>query len=482
MLPLGSSVLIQSTRYFTQELLLASPGFTVVRADNLLLNRSEALKVSHTPSQQILQDAARIGRLCHPANVRVLHAGSVDLGEQRSVVAMPFPGGRTFESMLEEDGPLSPLRACRLLGQVLSALSEAHEAELIYGSLSPFTVRCCDRVTEQVCIADYGLSSPVHSNHQNSPTHLLNSAPSYTAPERFLGSAPSPQGDLFSVAVMFYELLTGHKPFPHDGFGLLQAYQRGVVPTPMSEHAEVPPKLAQLIHQMMDVDVDRRIPSAEVAAGRLLQLDPDELQAYSTSPMLERNALSGDLNLPKRAPTAAPRMELLEQPEVWALVDDPAFRLPETEQLLAELEDRYMVLRLDAAAAAAVLAQLQAGARALPWVVLFGDLHVILGEPLVAALGQRGELSRVLVSTHLNVEMMHSTVNLCSLDQQLLARAPLGERLAAVDAMVERTRGILSAQSAAHIQLREAQSTIFDLKLRLAASQQITPSSRSRRV
>lgn len=474
MLPLGSTVRISNSKYHTQELIHASPTFTIVRADNLILGRSEALKVSHTKNPQLFHDAEKIARLSHPSNIQLLNTGFVDLGEERAVIALSMRSGMTSQEVLDTSGPMSPLRCCRLLAQILGALDEVHNLGLVYGSLSAQTLRICDRIVEQCCIADYGLSAPVRENHQTNPTHLLSTDPDYTAPERFLGAVASPRGDLFSVGVIFYELLTGKRPFPYTGFGLLQAYQRGEEPTPMSEHAEVPQPLEQFILQMMSVDVERRIPSARAAAARLMELDPDELQAYSSNPLMDRNALSTDLHV------HAPPPSINSTPEIWVLNEDPAFRLPNAQELVELLKQKYRVRTLSQNSLTAAHTLLKQGQLPPPWVVLFGDLHVILGEPLLGILSKRGDLSRVLVSTHLNADMMHTTVNACSLDQQLLADGSPEMLLASVEEMVTRTRNILVTRSRAESMLHDAQSTIFSLKQRLASAKR-GPARQSRR-
>jgi hypothetical protein len=74
--------------------------------------------------------------------------------------------------------------------------------------------------------------------------------------------------------------------------------------------------------------------------------------------------------------------------------------------------------------------------------VLFGDLDVILENPTLGALGQSGELSRVLLSTHSNPEMLRRSINFCGLDQSLCLPASVDEILGGVIRMIDRAHAI----------------------------------------
>jgi hypothetical protein len=77
-----------------------------------------------------------------------------------------------------------------------------------------------------------------------------------------------------------------------------------------------------------------------------------------------------------------------------------------------------------------------------PWVVLFGDMDVIVEDPLLAVLGGSGEVSRLLLSTHMNGEMLQRSVNFSGCDQQLALPVTAEDLHGAVERMLERTRGI----------------------------------------
>ena len=272
-----------------------------------------------------------------------------------------------------------------------------------------------------------------------------------------------------------YKLLSGQLPYPHTGFGLLRAYQRGEAPRPLHEVASLPLELSQLVHHMLETDESRRYRSAWEVATNLLRLDPDELLAYSEIPLHERTALGMDISAPVVGPAAAaappppPEPPLPpEEPVIWVLSDDPAMRTANTQTMLGALRRRYEVRELSIDARQKLSETLNQGEVASPWVVLFGDLHIILGDPLLEALNKQHLVARVLLSTHLNAELLHSAINACSLDQQLLSSMSSAEMLNIIETMVQRMRGFLEESSQAELRLRNAQEKVYILKHQLS--------------
>ena len=103
----------------------------------------------------------------------------------------------------------------------------------------------------------------------------------------------------------------------------------------------------------------------------------------------------------------------------WLFDDGPGISSAGLAPAWAMLEGSYELVRLDAAGREAALEALIAGRRQLPWVVLFGDLHVLLGEPLLEYLAPTTEVGRVLVSSHPNFELLESSTNGCGLDGEI---------------------------------------------------------------
>lgn len=439
MLPLNSRIRLDIGDFHIRELLHTDPASTIVQVENLVLGRIEALKIFHDPNEYplevIQQEARAIGGLQHPSNLRLLGVGAFDAGSRpQSCMVLEHVQGTPLTDMLQA-GRLSTLQACRLIAQLLEAVSEAHDAGLVYGSLSPnrLTVSANGHYLK---IADYGLRRSRPKQAQADVAHLFSHEPFYLAPERFFGRPLAPKGDLFSIGVLFYEMLSGQRPFSGEGFELLGQYQHQASPTPLHQHLQLPEPLYAIVERALQLDPDRRYASTLAMLRALQTLRMNDLVAYSARPITEQATLHDPPSFPLAPPTPD------GMPEIWVLQDDPAFRHDRTVKLLSRLTRRYRIKHVGNKEGAALAKAISARKQHLPWVVLFGDLHVIINNPLLAVLRGRSELSRVLVSTHLNAEMMHATINACSLDQQLLCTDEPLEMEQRIRAMVERTRSI----------------------------------------
>jgi selenocysteine lyase/cysteine desulfurase len=122
MLPLNSNISLGSVDYRTLGILHTRPDFTVFRVHNTDLKRDEALRISHSDDWEG-RDRVLISQLNHPANVRLISSGTIDTGSRRSVLLLTLPEWTSLaEEFAEQTAP--PLRVCRLLGQLLGALSD----------------------------------------------------------------------------------------------------------------------------------------------------------------------------------------------------------------------------------------------------------------------------------------------------------------------------------------------------------------------
>ena len=132
----------------------------------------------------------------------------------------------------------------------------------------------------------------------------------------------------------------------------------------------------------------------------------------------------------------------LEPVSLWVLDTDPVFSRPMVRSALEVLR-QTMEVRVVPGDQREVMARLLREEKIVPpWVVLYGDMDVIVEDPLLAILGASGEASRVLLSTHVNAELLQRSVNFSGCDQHVALPTTAPDLCAAVDRMIERTRGI----------------------------------------
>jgi serine/threonine protein kinase len=198
--------------------LLGSGGMCEVRAArDLRLQRDVAVKTlrpdlaAHPEVRRRFEGEGRAAaRLCHPNVVSVY-----DVGEHDGVpyLVMERVAGPSLAEEMGK-GPMEPERVRRLAADVLEALGAAHAAGIVHRDIKPANVLLTADGTAKV--ADFGIAQAVDDGTGGDPTDVgqLVGTAAYMAPERLAGHPAIPASDLYSVAVLLHEALTGRRPTP----------------------------------------------------------------------------------------------------------------------------------------------------------------------------------------------------------------------------------------------------------------------------
>ena len=198
----------------------------VYRAEQRMLGRTVAIKVVHPHLLSDEQSVARFytearaaSRLNHPNSVSIIDFGRTDDGIL--FLVMEFLQGRDLARLVREDGPLSVKRVCDVVRAVLDALGEAHALDVVHRDLKPENV-IIERLRsgdDLVKVVDFGLAKLLKGGQQGTGITLpglVCGTPDYMSPEQGRGEEVDARGDLYSVGVMLFELLTGKLPFVAD--------------------------------------------------------------------------------------------------------------------------------------------------------------------------------------------------------------------------------------------------------------------------
>ncbi len=204
---------------FEIEGLLGRGGMGVVyRARQLRMDRSVALKVlsdemAEEPEvvTRFLREAAIMRDLEHPGIVPIHDAGTGADG--RPYLAMRLLETRTLRDVLAE-GPLAPQRALRLLARVAEALDHAHAHGVVHRDVKPANVLL--DAAERPYLADFGIAKALADATSLTLGPEVRGTPLYMAPEQRDGRAGH-RSDLYSLACVAFEMLTGAPPFPSGG-------------------------------------------------------------------------------------------------------------------------------------------------------------------------------------------------------------------------------------------------------------------------
>lgn len=163
-----------------------------LRGDRLLLDRFAS-------ESRLLQAVS------HPNVVRALGDGTDDTGQPYLV--MDRAEGTPLDALVRRDGPLAIDRAVKISLQLLAGLAAIHDARVVHADMKSANVLVDDH--DNATIIDFGLARTVTRN----VNELIAGTPSYMAPEVIDGQPPTVASDLYAVATILYEMLTGAPPF-----------------------------------------------------------------------------------------------------------------------------------------------------------------------------------------------------------------------------------------------------------------------------
>jgi serine/threonine protein kinase len=367
-----------------------------------------------------------LGALKHRSNPTVIDAGEgVCNGRRSAFIVFERARGEMLSETLANGVRLATARATRIALDLLEALAEAHSIGLVHGAIRPDIV-VLQSGDGRARLFEYDLEfNPSESSSTFQP--LDPATLRYFAPEVLRGGRRTERADLYSVGALLYHCLAGvplrggAEPMGAASVGPIEV-TRGPA---LRASGDLPAALVQVVSRAIADDPAARFDSARSFIDALSQTIP-----RSSSP--SRTTLTG---------WSAVRWSQ-EPVSLWLLDSDPVFSRPMVRSAI-ELLRQVVEVRVISSDQRETMARLLREEKIVPpWVVLYGDMDVILEDPLLAVMGASGEVSRALLSTHLNVEMLQRSVNFSGCDQQLALPVSAQDISAAIARMIERTRGI----------------------------------------
>ncbi|MFI5688047.1 serine/threonine-protein kinase [Streptomyces sp. NPDC051636] len=236
---------------------LGRGGMAVVYcARDLRLDRLVALKLlapemarSETFRQRFVHESRVAAAIDHPHIVPIFEAGEA---EGVLYIAMRYVSGLDLRALLDREGPLSVEAALRIAGQVASALDAAHEHDLVHRDVKPGNVLVAGGTDsdhpEHVYLTDFGLTKKSLSLTGFTTVGEFVGTLDYVAPEQISGRPVDGRCDLYSLACVVYEILTGGPPFRRDrDIALLWAHQYDDPPALSERRAEIPSALDEVM-------------------------------------------------------------------------------------------------------------------------------------------------------------------------------------------------------------------------------------------
>lgn len=238
------------TGYRVLQTLAQSDRSAVYLAQSLELGFNVALKVLRRTgdSAQTQDDLNRFAReyqiitqLRHRAIVDVYDFGST---EGLSYIATEYFAAGDMKTRLRN--PMTPEEAISYARQVGEALRVIHVAGVLHRDLKPANVML--RTDNSIVLIDFGLAKELSSDKTLTGAGEIRGSPYYMSPEQAGGEATDERSDLYSLGVIFHELLTGERPFQGNTvFDILAQHQHAAVPRLAGEAARLQPVLDRLL-------------------------------------------------------------------------------------------------------------------------------------------------------------------------------------------------------------------------------------------
>ncbi len=236
----------------------------VYRARHTQLGKTVALKILPqdlgqlpTALARFVREARAAASLNHPHIIQVF---DVDRVGDVHFFAMEFIEGETLKQKLRAHGPLPPGEAIHIARQIADALTYAHAHGIVHRDLKPANIMFDAR--GQVKVTDFGLAAAAGGESLTVTGEILGT-PQYMSPEQVMGKDVDARSDLFSLGLIFCEMLSGHGPL--DGLPLLSAMGKLIhrgEELELDLPAHLPASLRAIVARLARKEASQRYPSA----------------------------------------------------------------------------------------------------------------------------------------------------------------------------------------------------------------------------
>ncbi len=259
---------ILNQRYRLVALVGAGGMATVYRGQDLLLERTVAVKFLREPynsdtafRERFMAEARASARLDHPNIVRIYDVGEDE--KRQPFIVMEMVEGEDLKSLIRRNGPIPVPHALNLTRQICAGVGHAHRAGIIHCDLKPQNILVT--TAGQIKVADFGIARAMRGDEVSEEREeVVWGSPHYISPEQALGRPPVAASDVYSIGIIFYELLTGVPPFHDADASKLALKHVQDEPTPVTAlNPRVPPGLEWLVRKVLAKDPTNRFRNAD---------------------------------------------------------------------------------------------------------------------------------------------------------------------------------------------------------------------------
>src|SRR4051795_4844441 len=257
-------------RYRLVELLGQGGMARIYRGHDNQLDRDVAIKLLRPEygrdpdfGSRFRHEAQAAASLNHPNIVSVYDYGQDAAGP---FIVMELVDGEDLASILKRSGALPPRQAARVTAEAARALHAAHQRGIVHRDVKPSNIMI-DR-DGRVKVADFGIARAVAEAQMTLPGTTLGSV-HYFSPEQARGDQTTPSSDIYSLGIVLFELLTGHRPWEADSAAAVaMARLAGPPPDPATIRSGIPSDLVAIDRKALATEpADRWSAASSMAAA-----------------------------------------------------------------------------------------------------------------------------------------------------------------------------------------------------------------------
>ena len=202
---------------------------------------------------RFLQEYELIAEISHPNIVSIYDLG---VGDDHAHIAMEYLDGGNLRDRINQRIPAHV--AVKYFRQIVSAIAAIHEVGILHRDLKPGNVML--RRDNSIALIDFGLAKRMRLKMEITDSGEIFGTPYYMSPEQGHGNGVDPRSDIYSLGIIFYEMLTGQKPFTADtAMGIIYKHAKAPVPLLPSRFA----RHQALLNLMLAKDPENRLQSAD---------------------------------------------------------------------------------------------------------------------------------------------------------------------------------------------------------------------------
>ncbi len=218
-------------------------------AEDIILQRKVAVKVLRFDLQKDPQTVQRFQRealstseLSHPNIVSVF---DVDSDHGIPYMVMEYVSGPNLKDYIHDHSPLEITKVIRIMDQILSAMTLAHQHNMIHRDLKPQNILMDPK--GNIKIADFGIAVALNQNAITQTNSAMGSV-HYMSPEQARGGVVTKQSDIYSLGIILYELISGQVPFGGEtAVSIALKHVQEPVPSLRKQNAKIPQALENVV-------------------------------------------------------------------------------------------------------------------------------------------------------------------------------------------------------------------------------------------